>query len=291
MRSSRGTVPRHIPSLLTPAGESDESVCADVRRGALWLLLFGVALVVSLSGCTKKSLSKSELRAITGEIVSSTQKITGHKSEITIRPQADRSIAGVPTQSAADDVYISLSDPSQTGALEDALADIARRHKLRVVATASGGVIRFDFISNGTRTHTVHIVAPIASQPRAPVSHAGGKRKPRDYPRRSRLRSGRCRFAARFAFPAYRIGDSSPSAFERSCGRGLSPRRSGVTALADGIRIAGCKAGKRGTARRYELTAGGVGAGRNARNGAACCWSKQSSGFACNCGFSVDAEN
>ena len=130
---------------------------------------------MSLSGCAKKSLSKSELRSITSEIVSSAQKITGHKSEITIRPQADRSIAGVPTQSAADNIYISLSDPSQTGALENALADIARRHNLQVVATTSGGVIRFDFTSNGARTHTVHIVpvlAPIASQ-RAPASHAG----------------------------------------------------------------------------------------------------------------------
>jgi polysaccharide deacetylase 2 family uncharacterized protein YibQ len=174
VRSSRGTVPRHIPSLLTAARESHESVCANVRPGGFWLLFFGAALLLALSGCAKKSLSKSELHAITGEIVSSAQKITGHKSEITIRPQADRSIAGVPTQSAADDVYISLSDPSQTGPLEDALADVARRHNLRVVATTSGGVIRFDFISNGTRTHTVHIVAPIASQPRAPVSHAGG---------------------------------------------------------------------------------------------------------------------
>jgi polysaccharide deacetylase 2 family uncharacterized protein YibQ len=129
---------------------------------------------VSLSGCARKSFSKSELRSITSEIVSSAQKITGHKSEITIRPQADQSIAGVPTQSAADNIYISLSDPSQTGPVEDALAAIARRHNLQVVATTSGGVIRFDFTLNRTRTHTIHIVAPIASQPRLPASHAGG---------------------------------------------------------------------------------------------------------------------
>jgi polysaccharide deacetylase 2 family uncharacterized protein YibQ len=149
-------------------------VRTEFRCSTRWFLLFGAAFVLSFSGCTKKSLSKSELRAITSEIVSSAQKITGHKSEITIRPQADRSIAGVPNQSAADDIFISLSDASQTGALENALADIARRHNLKVVATTSGSVIRFDFTSNGMRTHTVHIVAPVASQPRTPASHPGG---------------------------------------------------------------------------------------------------------------------
>ena len=235
-----------------------------------------MALVVSLSGCTKKSLSKSELRAITGEIVSSTQKITGHKSEITIRPQADRSIAGVPTQSAADDVYISLSDPSQTGALEDALADIARRHKLRVVATASGGVIRFDFISNGTRTHTVHIVAPIASQPRAPVSHAGGNASlaiildDLGYDRAAADSLLALPFpltvsviphlplSSEVAEEAYRRGDQV------------------LLHLPMESESQDVKRGKRGTARRDELTAGGVGAGRNARNGAACRGRKQS---------------
>ena len=148
----------------------------EFRPNTRWFLLFGAAFLLSLSGCAKKSLSKSELRSITSEIVSSAQKVTGHKSEITIRPQADRSIAGVPTQSAADNIYISLSDPSQTGPLENALADIARRHNLQVVATTSGGVIRFDFTLNGVRTHTIHIVpmlAPIASQPSAASSHAG----------------------------------------------------------------------------------------------------------------------
>lgn len=147
----------------------------DVRGNTRRFLLFGAAFFLSLSGCAKKSLSKSELRAITSEIVSSAQKITGHKSEITIRPQADRSIAGVPTQGAADNIYISLSDPSQTGPLENELAAIAQRHNLQVVVTTSGGVIRFDFTLNGARTHSVHIVpmlASIASQPRAGSSHA-----------------------------------------------------------------------------------------------------------------------
>lgn len=146
----------------------------EFRRSTRWFLLFAAAFLLALSGCAKKSLSKSELRSITSEIVSSAQKIAGHKSEITIRPQADRSIAGVPAQSAADNIDISLSDPSQTGPLETALADIARRHNLKVVATTSGGVIRFDFTLNGARTHTIHIVVPMASQPRAPASHAGG---------------------------------------------------------------------------------------------------------------------
>jgi hypothetical protein len=57
---------------------------------AAWLrcLTFISALVVVfLVGCGKKTISKSELRGITSEIVAAAQKATQHKSEIAIRPE------------------------------------------------------------------------------------------------------------------------------------------------------------------------------------------------------------
>ena len=124
---------------------------------AAFVLLF-------LAGCGKKHLSKSELRAITGEIVSAAQKINGHKSEIAIRPELQPANRGSANAFATDSIYISLSDPSQAAAFARALNAIAREHDLSVTETASSGVIRFDCAFHGARTHTVHVVTPLAAR-------------------------------------------------------------------------------------------------------------------------------
>ena len=134
-------------------------------RGAVRVFAaFAAGLVLFLAGCGKKSLSKTELRAVTGEIVAAAQKVAGHKSEIAIRPELQPAKHGISTQLAADNIYISLADPSQTLALTQALTDIARRHDLAIAQTTSSGVIRFDFTFNGARTHTVHIITPLAAR-------------------------------------------------------------------------------------------------------------------------------
>jgi uncharacterized protein len=131
--------------------------------------LIAVVFVV-LAGCAKKSLTKTELRAVTDEVVSAAQRVTGRKSEITIRPEIQSSRTGAPGQLAADNIYISLENPSKADALRQALAEIARRHKLDVAESSSGGVLRYDFLFRGNRTHAIHIVTPLAihSRPLAP---------------------------------------------------------------------------------------------------------------------------
>jgi len=124
-----------------------------------------------LAGCGKKNLSKSELRAITGEIVSAGQRINGHKSEIAIRPELQPAKHASSSALAADNIYISLSDSSQIAAFTQALNAIARKHNLSVTETASSGVIRFDCAFHGARTHTVHVVTPLAARGGA-VPHA-----------------------------------------------------------------------------------------------------------------------
>ena len=124
-----------------------------------------------LAGCGKKNLSKSELRAITGEIVSAGQRINGHKSEIAIRPELQPAKHASSSALAADNIYISLSDSSQIAAFTQALNTIARKHNLSVTETASSGVIRFDCAFHGARTHTVHVVTPLAARGGA-VPHA-----------------------------------------------------------------------------------------------------------------------
>ncbi|MGB7752057.1 MAG: divergent polysaccharide deacetylase family protein [Candidatus Acidiferrales bacterium] len=140
-------------------------------RGAVRIFAACAAFVLLFfAGCGKKNLSKSELRAITSEIVSAAQKINGHKSEIAIRPELQPAKRGSSSSLAADNIYISLSDPSQTAAFAQALNSIARKHDLSIAETVSSGVIRFDYAFHGARTHTVHVVTPLAA--RAAASHA-----------------------------------------------------------------------------------------------------------------------
>jgi uncharacterized protein len=125
---------------------------------------------IFLAGCEKKSLSKTELRAVTDEIVGAAQRIAGRKSEITIRPEIEPSRPGAPTQLAADNIYISLTDPSQSSAFEQALREIARRHKLSITEFSAGGVIRYDLSRAQNRTHAIHIVTPLAVRSDPPAS-------------------------------------------------------------------------------------------------------------------------
>jgi polysaccharide deacetylase 2 family uncharacterized protein YibQ len=140
--------------------------------------LIYVIVVVFLIGCAKKSISKSELRGITSEIVAAAQKVTQRKSEIAIRPELPRNKAraGSPF---ADDVYVTLSDASQATGLEQAVDAIVRRHNLSVSETNSDSVVRLDLLFKGTRTHTIHIVTPVVARAQAPMRQGGSESAPK----------------------------------------------------------------------------------------------------------------
>ncbi len=137
--------------------------------------VFVALLLIPLAGCGKKSLPKSELRAITLEVVSAARRVAGHASEITIRPEVAVSPASG-RAGLADDIYVSLSDPAQISQLKQAIGAIARRHKLALTETSTAGVVRFDLSFDERRTHTIHVIAPLAARARPPVSHRGTPR-------------------------------------------------------------------------------------------------------------------
>lgn len=122
-----------------------------------------------LAGCAKKQPSRTFVRRITDEIVASARKIVGPKTEIAIRPLAQRSSAG--SQQFADAVYVSTASASQTRAMEDSLEGIARRHGLSIARSASDGVIVLEFSSRGVRTHSIHIVTPLAFEAPSSAAH------------------------------------------------------------------------------------------------------------------------
>ena len=129
-----------------------------------------VVLVAALAGCAKKPISKSELRAVTNEVVAAAQRVLGRQSGIEIQPEVRTLQTGLNAASyPADNIYFSLPDPSRADDLRQSLRQIARRHNLVVAESANAGVLRFEFSRNGVRTHSIHVIAPLAARPRPPV--------------------------------------------------------------------------------------------------------------------------
>jgi len=101
---------------------------------------------------------------VTSQITAAAKQATPRKSEITIRPEI--ASTGHP---AADDIFITLGDPSQLPVLRQSLSAIAHRHSLDLSEFSSRGVERFDFSFRGTRTHSVHVVSPLAARMPPPI--------------------------------------------------------------------------------------------------------------------------
>jgi polysaccharide deacetylase 2 family uncharacterized protein YibQ len=133
------------------------------------LLIFPMLMAILLqllAGCEEGSISKSQLRSVTDEIVAAAQTTVGHKTEVTVhRATTDK----LPL----DTVYVSLDNPAEELALQRALGEIAQRHKLSIVEISSGGSDRFELAFNGTRTQTVRVVTPLAARLH-PAPHTAG---------------------------------------------------------------------------------------------------------------------
>lgn len=75
-----------------------------------------------------------------------------------------------------ENIYISPSGSAQSRAVTESLARIAQRHNFQTARRDSPGIIVFDYMSNGVRTHSIHVVAPI---PSGRASNANSRRFPR----------------------------------------------------------------------------------------------------------------
>lgn len=164
MSGSRGLL---VPPLIHPRAALRSPLAILHSRGIFAAFLAAVFLF--LIGCGRKSLSKAELRGITGEVVAAAQKATQRKTEITIRPEMATARSGSSARLAADNIYVTLSGANQANALAQSLGEIARRHDLSLTENTSSGVVRFEYAFRGTRTHTIHMVTPVAARPHAPA--------------------------------------------------------------------------------------------------------------------------
>jgi polysaccharide deacetylase 2 family uncharacterized protein YibQ len=145
-----------------------------LRAGRIAFCVLPILFCLFIFGCAKKNPAKGDLRAVTTEVVGAAQKITNNKSRILVRPQVQSSSrGGSPT---FDDIYISLPGPMQAAAFEETLKTIARRHGLSVTSGwASAGVTRFDYSLGAVRSHSIHVIVPIAARNPAPATAAARK--------------------------------------------------------------------------------------------------------------------
>jgi polysaccharide deacetylase 2 family uncharacterized protein YibQ len=140
-----------------------------LRRNGL--LLAALAALILAAGCNKTSLSKSTQRAITDEIVAAARKSAGPKTEVTVRTGVTTFEDALHGQPTADNIYVTVPDPSRALALQRAVAEIARRHKMSIVERSSADVERFDLAFHGIHTHTVRVVTPLAARARPAKPH------------------------------------------------------------------------------------------------------------------------
>lgn len=130
------------------------------RAAASCFVLFLAAFF--FAGCQKKPANEAKIRAITHDLVAAAQFSAGPQARISIRPEMGR--FGNGRQSlVADDIFIDLSDAGRRSAVERALDRAAARHHLtRQSQAGSTTSTHFDYLLNGVRTHSIHIVIALA---------------------------------------------------------------------------------------------------------------------------------
>jgi uncharacterized protein len=143
------------------------------RTALLAILLISIA---SLAGCAKRSLSTREIHGVTAEVVAAAERITAHRSQIAIRPEFEPSWFGGKGRLVADNIDVPVANSAEVTALAQALAQIARRHRLSFSESSSPGTMRFDFAFHGNRTHTILVTMPAGTSAgaRAPAENFTG---------------------------------------------------------------------------------------------------------------------
>jgi hypothetical protein len=164
--------------VLSAFGREGSLLSRPVRSAFLFVL---IVAAISMTGCHKKSPSKSEIRAVTEEIVAAAERAAGHKLQIEIHPEEQIVQTGLSTsRHESDSIYLALENPRQADTLERALAQIAQRHKLTVDESPAGSMLRVSFSRGDVRTHSIHIILALAARPRLPAATMpGGQESPR----------------------------------------------------------------------------------------------------------------
>jgi polysaccharide deacetylase 2 family uncharacterized protein YibQ len=134
------------------------------------VLLLGCAIFFAW-GCKKKSAPASSegIRGITREFVFAARNASGGRAEVGTRPEYAPRQPGKPQVLAGDHIYITVPlkdgspDHATQASIEAEMARVAEFHHLQQVARPGApGLERFDYLMNGKRTQSIHLITPVA---------------------------------------------------------------------------------------------------------------------------------
>jgi polysaccharide deacetylase 2 family uncharacterized protein YibQ len=156
--------------------------CRPVALGLLapqssslrFLLFFSAAIALfCAAGCKKKSAAPSNVvvRNITREFVFAAHNASGGRAEVGMRPEYAPRQPGKQQALAADHIYVTVPvtksgqpDRAAHDAIEAEFARVAAFHHLqRVMRPGAPGLERFDYLMDGRRTQSIHLVTPLPS--------------------------------------------------------------------------------------------------------------------------------
>ncbi|MFZ0638327.1 MAG: divergent polysaccharide deacetylase family protein [Candidatus Acidiferrales bacterium] len=148
---------------MAATGPHDKTLLHLHSRCVARLLVLSLAASV-LAGCWRRPAGTVEIRGITRDLVAAAQAAAGPNAQISIRPEMGRIGNGQPYL-VADDIFIDLPDATRRSATEQALDRAAARHHLtRASQPGPPNSLRFDYLLNDKRTHSIHIVTPVAPE-------------------------------------------------------------------------------------------------------------------------------
>jgi uncharacterized protein len=130
--------------------------------GALFRSFFLLAVnLLLLSGCASKPISRKTQLAITGDMISTADRVTAHHAKIGVSSESQSSTAAASGAPPAGDIYISIppEDAATQAALKQALFEVARRHSLTIAENSTPAGVRYDFFYHGDRTHAVYVTS------------------------------------------------------------------------------------------------------------------------------------
>jgi uncharacterized protein len=131
------------------------------------------AALLFAAGCKKKSAPASNVRIrnITREFVFAARNASGGRAEVGMRPEYSAHRPGKQQTLAADHIYITVpltkggaQDHAALDAIEAEMARVAEFHHLQRVARPGGPSLeRFDYLMDGRRTQSIHLITPLRS--------------------------------------------------------------------------------------------------------------------------------
>jgi polysaccharide deacetylase 2 family uncharacterized protein YibQ len=124
---------------------------------------------------------------VTREFIVAARNAGGSRAEVGMRPEYASRQSGKAQALAADHIYITVPltragvpDQAAHDAIDKELARVAKFHHLQRVARAGApGMERFDLLLDGRRTHSIHLITPLAAVSTTSSSHPASQSDPR----------------------------------------------------------------------------------------------------------------